>query len=43
METYDVDALIGAFMFCRREALLASGGFDTDFSCTEKISISVTE
>ena len=31
METYDVDALIGAFMFCRREALLASRGFDTDF------------
>lgn len=30
-ETYDVDALIGAFMFCRREALMESGGFDTDF------------
>jgi len=31
LETYDVDALIGAFMFCRRDALLESGGFDTDF------------
>lgn len=31
LETYDVDALIGAFMFCRREALFESGGFDTDF------------
>jgi GT2 family glycosyltransferase len=31
LDTYDVDALIGAFMFCRREALLASGGFDTAF------------
>jgi len=31
METYDVDALIGAFMFCRKEALKEAHGFDTDF------------
>ena len=30
-ETYDVDALIGAFMFCRKEALNQASGFDTDF------------
>ncbi|MBM4173732.1 MAG: glycosyltransferase [Ignavibacteria bacterium] len=31
LETYDVDALIGAFMFCRKEALNQASGFDTDF------------
>jgi GT2 family glycosyltransferase len=31
LETYDVDALIGAFMFCRSEALQQASGFDTDF------------
>ncbi|MFM8279970.1 MAG: glycosyltransferase [Bacteroidota bacterium] len=30
-ETYDVDALIGAFMFCRSEALKQASGFDTEF------------
>ncbi|MFM8179494.1 MAG: glycosyltransferase, partial [Candidatus Kapaibacterium sp.] len=30
-ETYRIDAVIGAFMFCRREPLLAIGGFDEDF------------
>ncbi len=30
-ETYDVDALIGAFMFCRTEALQAAKGFDPQF------------
>ena len=30
-ETYEVDALIGAFMFCRREVLEQIHGFDTDF------------
>ncbi|MGE5479127.1 MAG: glycosyltransferase [Chloroflexota bacterium] len=27
-ETYYIDAVIGAFMFCRREAVLKAGGFD---------------
>lgn len=30
-ETYDVDALIGAFMFCRTRVLRDIGGFDSDF------------
>ena len=30
-ETYTVDAVIGAFMFCRREPLFAIGGFDEEF------------
>jgi len=30
-ETYDVDALIGAFMFCRTQVLRDIGGFDPDF------------
>ncbi len=30
-ETYTVDAVIGAFMFCRRDALLSIQGFDPDF------------
>lgn len=30
-ETYDVDALIGAFMFCRTEALQQANGFDPEF------------
>lgn len=30
-ETYPVDAVIGAFMFCRRDILLEVGGFDTEF------------
>ncbi len=30
-ESYDVDALIGAFMFCRTQVLRDIGGFDTDF------------
>ncbi len=30
-ETYMVDAVIGAFMFCRADALRAIGGFDPDF------------
>ncbi|MBX7153737.1 MAG: glycosyltransferase [Candidatus Kapaibacterium sp.] len=30
-ETYNVDALIGAFMFCRGKQLKAIGGFDPDF------------
>lgn len=30
-ETYNVDAVIGAFMFCRADALRAIGGFDPDF------------
>ncbi len=30
-ETYYIDAIMGAFMFCRREALLKVGGFDEDF------------
>ncbi|MFM2132864.1 MAG: hypothetical protein RL156_145 [Bacteroidota bacterium] len=30
-ETYMIDAVIGAFMFCRREPLLAISGFDEDF------------
>lgn len=30
-ETYEVDAVSGAFMFLRREALLAVEGFDPDF------------
>lgn len=30
-ETYDVDALIGAFMFCRNEALKEASGFDNEF------------
>jgi len=29
--TAPVDALAGCFMFCRRDELLALGGFDTDF------------
>jgi len=30
-ETYYIDAIIGAFMFFRREAFIEAGGFDTDF------------
>ncbi|MCX7929852.1 MAG: glycosyltransferase [Chlorobi bacterium] len=30
-ETYYVDAVIGAFMFCRTEQLRAIGGFDPDY------------
>ncbi len=30
-ETYLIDAVIGAFMFCRREPLLDIGGFDEEF------------
>jgi GT2 family glycosyltransferase len=30
-ETYDVDALIGAFMFARRDVLQTTGGFDPAF------------
>lgn len=30
-ETYDVDALIGAFMFCRTKALQQANGFDPEF------------
>lgn len=30
-ETYLIDAVIGAFMFCRREPLKAISGFDEDF------------
>ncbi len=30
-ETYMVDAVIGAFMFCRRDALQKLGGFDPEF------------
>lgn len=30
-ETYYVDALIGAFMFCRKEVIDKLGGFDKDF------------
>jgi GT2 family glycosyltransferase/lipopolysaccharide/colanic/teichoic acid biosynthesis glycosyltransferase len=30
-ETYSVDALMGAFMFMRREVIESTGGFDTDF------------
>lgn len=30
-ETYYIDAVIGAFMFCRREVIEQTGGFDPDF------------
>ncbi|MBL7999310.1 MAG: glycosyltransferase, partial [Candidatus Kapabacteria bacterium] len=30
-ETYTVDAVIGAFMFCRTDALKSAGGFDPDY------------
>lgn len=30
-DTYPIDALIGAFMFCRKDALDDSGGFDPDY------------
>jgi O-antigen biosynthesis protein len=30
-ESYYIDAVVGAFMFCRRDALLEVNGFDTDF------------
>lgn len=30
-ETYNIDAVIGAYMFCRADAIRAVGGFDTDF------------
>lgn len=30
-ETYNIDAIIGAFMFFLREAFLEANGFDTDF------------
>jgi GT2 family glycosyltransferase len=30
-ETYYVDAVIGAFMFCRTDVLQSVGGFDSDF------------
>ncbi|MFP4368748.1 MAG: glycosyltransferase [Candidatus Kapaibacterium sp.] len=30
-ETYYIDAVIGAFMFCRKEVIDATGGFDEDF------------
>jgi hypothetical protein len=30
-QTYNVDAISGAFMFCRKEALEKTGGFDPDY------------
>ncbi|MCX6154702.1 MAG: glycosyltransferase [Candidatus Kapabacteria bacterium] len=30
-ETYEIDAIIGAFMFCRTSLLKKLGGFDTEF------------
>jgi GT2 family glycosyltransferase len=30
-ETYNVDAISGAFMFCRKEVLDQTGGFDPDY------------